>query len=280
MALWTTGENRESHQNTCWNHLPWQPAFLIILSLFFFLLKIQPCPAFSWMCYETLFSSLKCNADDQLSGTVPPNQSSSLAGTMGLFSLCTHALGLFTSVLCLKILCPLLSRFKRKDEGVGCLLLYLIQWNRNSFIVHLPINQHCFRTVILFSKCILLTLQLKLITIMKLIMCDQNRNNLELSNHTVTLNVWSVVAPRSPRCWKTEQLLGNKEAAAASVAVWSAYWMTLLGISLRLWIWLRGIDRFLSRQMWFFVAPASAPVLAVSWRAAQGIELHLWDHPG
>lgn len=59
----------------------------------------------------------------------------------------------------------------------------------------------------------------------------------------------------------------NKEAAAAacaaaasaaSVAVWSAYRTTLSVISLRLWIWLRGIDRFLSRQMWFSAAPSVA----------------------
>lgn len=60
----------------------------------------------------------------------------------------------------------------------------------------------------------------------------------------------------------------NKEAAAAcaaaattstaSVAVWSTYRTTLSGISLRLWIWLRGIDRFLSRQMWFSAAPSVA----------------------
>lgn len=56
-----------------------------------------------------------------------------------------------------------------------------------------------------------------------------------------------------PGVGKQSNCGANKEAAAAaaaaSVAVWSAYRTTLLGISLRLWIWLRGIDRFLSRQM-------------------------------
>lgn len=64
----------------------------------------------------------------------------------------------------------------------------------------------------------------------------------------------------------------NKEAA--SVAVWSAYWTTLLGISLCFWIRLRGIDRFLSRQMWFFAAPGCTPpplpALAAWRRAAHG----------
>lgn len=53
--------------------------------LLFWVAKIRPSLPFSWMRYETLFSSLKCNADDQLSGTVPSNQSSSLAGSVGLF---------------------------------------------------------------------------------------------------------------------------------------------------------------------------------------------------
>lgn len=61
---------------------------------------------------------------------------------------------------------------------------------------------------------------------------------------------------------KQRNCLAIKNAAVASVAVWSAYWTTLLGISLCLWIWLRGIDRFLSRQMWIFVAPYSAPSAA------------------
>lgn len=67
--------------------------------LLFWVAKIRPSLPFSWMRYETLFSSLKCNADDQLSGTVPSNQSSSLAGSVGLFffffHFCTHAPGLF-----------------------------------------------------------------------------------------------------------------------------------------------------------------------------------------
>lgn len=48
-------------------------------------IKVPSFSTFSWTCYETQCSSLKCNTDDQLSGTVPPNQSSPLAGTMGLF---------------------------------------------------------------------------------------------------------------------------------------------------------------------------------------------------
>lgn len=41
----------------------------------------------------------------------------------------------------------------------------------------------------------------------------------------------------------------NKEAVVAPVAVCSAFGTTWLGISLCFWIWLHGIDRFLSRQM-------------------------------
>lgn len=141
-------------------------------------------------------------------------------GTMGLFSLCTHALGLF-AVLCLKILCPLLSHFMWKGEGVGCLLLQLLQWNRNSFIVHLRTDQHCFRTricLLYYSRLLLIILEL-IITKLLLIMKELYVVNLELSNQR---NLWSVVAPHAPQCWKTEQLVGNIETAV-SVAVWSAY---------------------------------------------------------
>lgn len=57
--------------------------------------KDSPTPAFSWTRYETLLSSLKCNANDRLSGTVPSNQSSALAGAVRGASLRAHAQGGF-----------------------------------------------------------------------------------------------------------------------------------------------------------------------------------------
>lgn len=129
------------------------PLPIFLLLLFFLnlnLAKIHPSPAFSCLCYETLFSSLKCNADDQLSGTVPPNQSSSLAGTAGFFTLHTCRGVFFTRVFCLKTLCLLLSCFMWKGEGVGCLLLSLFLWNRNSLIPQIPADHLCFWTNVIF----------------------------------------------------------------------------------------------------------------------------------
>lgn len=86
--------------------------------------------------------------------------------------------------------------------------------------------------------------------------------------------MWQRVAP--------VHLCANKGAAVAAVAVWSAYWTTLLGISPCFWIWLRGIDRFLSRQMWFFAAPGCALPPPRRLRGAgphMEIELHKCDHP-
>lgn len=59
----------------------------------------------------------------------------------------------------------------------------------------------------------------------------------------------------TPLCWKTPQLA--IKTPRLPVPEWFADRTTLLGISFCFWIWLRGIDRFLSRQMWLLVAPAS-----------------------
>lgn len=57
--------------------------------------KDSPTLALSRTRYETLLSSLKCNANDRLSGTVPPNQSSALAGVARGASPRAHAQGGF-----------------------------------------------------------------------------------------------------------------------------------------------------------------------------------------
>lgn len=61
--------------------------------------------------------------------------------------------------------------------------------------------------------------------------------------------------------------------AAASVAVWSAYRATSSGISSRLWIWLRAIDRFfIETDAVLRGSGLGAPRCAV---IVEEIELHL-----
>lgn len=68
------------------------------------------------------------------------------------FSLCTHAEGFFTRVLCLRILCLQLSCFMWKGEGVGCLLPSLVLWYKNSFIPQMPTDHPCFNANICCSS--------------------------------------------------------------------------------------------------------------------------------
>lgn len=237
------------------------------------------------MCYETLFSSLKCNADDQLSGTVPPNQSSSLAGTMGLFSLCTHALlGLFLFVFFFFHRRPL-----SKDTLSTAVPLHVERWRCR---VSAPVEQKLFYSPFSHKSTLFQTAVEDSFNIFLLFLARKNNYKYHSEadkNNNVRLKQEPCPSPeRVMRCRSTCTSMLEKQSNCLAIKRLQPP-LSQCGPRIERLCWvfpsasgsgyavLIGFYRDRCDSSW---PRAAAPVLAVLRRAAQGIELHLWDHPG
>lgn len=182
-----------------------------------------------------------------------------------------------TGVLCLKTLCPLMSRFMLKGEGVGCLL----QWKQKLFYSPFSHKSTLFQTAVEDSFNIFL-----------LLLARKNNHKYHSEadkNNNVRLKQEPCPSPeRVMRCRSTCTSMLEKQSNCLAIKRLQPP-LSQCGPRIERLCWvfpsasgsgyavLIGFYRDRCDSSW---PRAAAPVLAVLRRAAQGIELHLWDHPG